>query len=558
MDPRTEQILAKLLPLTTDHRLKYHGSRFYRYQNNVWYKIIAALVDNLWLTMGATEEEIEAMETQDIPVEFTRQCGKTTTVVHTVEDILLFVTKLFGRPIRIGIFAPQARQARTDFLRLKNALSKTRKDLVVTTPEDKKVEKELSNAHELVLSDGSYVMIYPISSTSKPESESFDLIIIEEAQDANDEIVLEQILPMGTSTNAPVVWIGTAGIKICQFYWLVQKGAAYVMNWREIAEDRRRMYELTGDARHLLYEQKVKNDIKKYGEQSDAIQRPYNNVWLLEGGMFITAEHLYTGRVERPYEYPELDQGYLKYLEWYKSVPHRRVTEIDDYQKQHAIDDETMTMWRTWTEAEHYFGLDTAKEQDQTIEKIGRMIDDKLTIVRSVEGLRGVNYEDQFYAVDHPLKHFKTVAGAIDSTGQGDFMPDMFERHTSYHIYRMKFSMQSKDIMYKGYYNRAVNGKFGYYYQDINNESHHLETATSVEEFERETLMLVKEYSGIYMKVHHPDTDDAHDDHPDATVLMNYAYDSYNINSGIRDYYTEILADDRAAKARAIAEANEG
>ena len=257
MDPRTEQILAKLLPLTTDHRLKYHGSRFYRYQNNVWFKIIAALVDNLWLTMGATEEQIEAMETQDIPVEFTRQCGKTTTVVHTVEDILLFVTKLFGRPIRIGIFAPQARQARTDFLRLKNALSKTRADLVVTTPEDKKVEKELSNAHELVLSDGSYVMIYPISSTSKPESESFDLIIIEEAQDANDEIVLEQILPMGTSTNAPVVWIGTAGIKICQFYWLVQKGAAYVMNWREIAEDRRRMYELTGDARHLLYEQKV-------------------------------------------------------------------------------------------------------------------------------------------------------------------------------------------------------------------------------------------------------------------------------------------------------------
>ena len=60
------------------------------------------------------------------------------------------------------------------------------------------------------------------------------------------------------------------------------------------------------------------------------------------------------------------------------------------------------------------------------------------------------------------------------------------------------------------------------------------------------------------MKVHHPDSDNAHDDHPDATVLMNYAYDSYNINSGIRDYYTEILADDRAAKARAIAEANEG
>ena len=43
---------------------------------------------------------------------------------------------------------------------------------------------------------------------------------------------------------------------------------------------------------------------------------------------------------------------------------------------------------------------------------------------------------------------------AIDSTGQGDFMPDMFERETRWAdeksgLYRVKFSAVSKDLMYK-------------------------------------------------------------------------------------------------------------
>jgi len=37
--------------------------------------------------------------------------------------------------------------------------------------------------------------------------------------------------------------------------------------------------------------------------------------------------------------------------------------------------------------------------------------------------------------------------------------------------------------------------------------------------------------------VHHPDEEDAHDDHPDSTALMNFAFDSYNATSGIMDYY---------------------
>lgn len=557
MNPRTQAVIDKLLPLTTDHRKRWHKTTFYRYQNNVWRMIMAALIDNIWLTDGATEDEVKNMETVDIPVEFTRQSGKTTTVVHTVEDILLFVTKLFNRPLRIGIFAPQSRQARTDFVRLKNALQVTRTKLQVVTADDRRVEKEASNAHELILADGSYVMIYPITSQSKPESESFDLIIIEEAQDADDQIVLEQILPMGSSTNAPVVWIGTAGIQICNFYWLIQKGQAYVMKWREIAADRRRLFELTGDAWHLIYEQRVKNLIKKYGEDSDTIRRPYNNEWILEAGMFITLADLAKGRVDKPYDDPQNYPGYPQFMKWYREG-RRTAPEIDQYQQQNNISDTDISLFRVWCEADHYFGLDTAKQHDQTVLKIGREIEDRLTVVRSLE-LKGVNYHDQFYIIKAELDWFNIACGSIDSTGQGDFMPDMFERETSYVINRVKFSMQTKDVMYKSWYQKAVNDKFGYYWQDPDKSGVDDHTARSADEFERESTDLTKDYRGNYMVVKHRDEKNGHDDHPDATVLMGHAFDSYNINSGIKQYYQGLNdADESAAtdQKTAIAEAN--
>lgn len=513
-----------------------------------------AVIDNMLITSDYTPEQIEGLAAVDIPAEFPRQSGKTTTVVHTVEDILIFVTRIFDKPIRIGIFAPQTRQARTDFTRLKNALLKSQSDLIAVSAEERKVQKELSNAHEIVLGDGSVVMIYPVTSASKPEGETFDLIIVEESQDVDDTIMKEQILPMGASTNAPVIWIGTAGTKICTFYEFVNKPGALVMDYLQVVEDRRRLYNIDHDAKHLIYEYRVKSEIAKYGEQSDEIQRPYFNKWLLGAGMYVSANDLYACRVDKPYEDPKADPVYVAYMDWYREH-YRTAPEIDTYQSQNNISDADMARYRSWSEEPHYFGLDTAKELDKTVLKIGRVIDGQLTTVRSIDNLRGVNYEDQFEVIVNELKYFNVAAGAIDSTGQGDFMPDKFERNTSYRIARVKFSLMSKDVMYKGLYQKIVNRRFGYHWQDPAKSTVDIATADSANEFEQEMLKLVKEYKGEYMSVHHPDNKNAHDDHADSTALMSYAYDQYNITSGISDYYADKIADERA-EAEAIAEAN--
>ena len=91
--------------------------------------VMIPLVQNLLVLTSkqVTEDDIEALESTALNFEYTRQSGKTTSIVHVVESIMLFVSKLFGIPIEIGIFAPQKEQANTDFKRLKNALARSRR-----------------------------------------------------------------------------------------------------------------------------------------------------------------------------------------------------------------------------------------------------------------------------------------------------------------------------------------------------------------------------------------------------------------------------------------------
>lgn len=523
-----------------DHLFKYHQVRFYNYQWRIWRGIVVALIENLLALTGTTitEADIAELKAYDFSYEYTRQSGKTTVLVHTVETIMVIVTRLFKMPIHIGIFGPQKEQAKTDFDRLKLALERTRKDLIVVDHDEHRKAKEESNAKTLVLGNGSSCYIFPVTPASKPESKTLHLILLEEAQDLIDVIVNEQIMPMGAATNAPVIRVGTAGTQVCDYYWHIQTGHAFTMTFPDITADRRAMYEATKDARHLIYEQHVQSLIDKYGQTDARIQRPYFNVWQLEAGMYIVADQLYAGRVVRPYDMPSAEPLFGEYREWYRSTRHT-LPECDAWARSHNIPPEKFAIYRTWTEENHYFGLDTAKASDQTVLKIARMINGRLTIVRSLQGMYGLNYQDQYDIILSELKWFKIAAGSIDATGQGDFMPDLFERSSGYKIFRVPFSRQSKDHMYTSLYQKQVNQEFAYYYQDSMDPQSEQYTAKASAEYEDEFIKLTKDYVGEYMIVKHPDTKDGHDDHPDSTALVNNAYDQYNVTSGLMGYYKD-------------------
>jgi hypothetical protein len=473
-------MLEKLKKLRADHLLIQHGVVFYPYQEEVSDKIIEALVQNLRLTSSATEEEIKKLKLIEIPVEFSRQSGKTTAIVYTVEFIMTWLSVYFKRQIHIGIFAPQIEQAKTDFDRLKVALRRV-KDMIVADEIMERTIKEQENAKTLVLPDGSSCYIAPVSKTSHPESKTLDLIIFEESQDLDDQIVKESIWPIGASTNAPRVYVGTAGTSIKYFYRLGQSGKAIKLYYHDIVAQRRIVYDQTGDAKHLIYEQTIKQEIELAGIDSDEIQRPYFGKWLIGTGQFVTEQ--------------QLDA---------------------------MIDERGIT--NQFKKGECYAGIDTAKHPDSTVVTILRYnTETKKKEVLNWMELHGDNYQDQFDIIKFFLSNYKVIAIAIDSTGQGDFMPDLFQANTDWAdehsgLFRVKFSAVSKDMMYK---NLKVS------IQELLTTLPKLSTKQG-EKFRQQMLDLQQEHKGQLLSVHHPNDPQAHDDYPDSLALAEWAYAKWN------------------------------
>lgn len=485
----TEKILKTFL----GHLKARHGLTLYDYQIDIARAVFDALLQNMRLTLNASEEDVKKLKRVELAIEISRQAGKTTDIVAIIEYVMIYFSQMFNLQIHTGIFAPQREQAKTDFDRLKSMLMKDtpfieQQHLVGDTEEQElygdniQKAKEESNARTLVLPVGSSCYIFPVTKSSKPESKTLHAIIVEEAQDADDKILKEQIWPMGAATNAPIFYIGTAGTQICHFYRLGQSGRSIKKYFHEVIKDRRKVYEQTGDVTHLIYENNVNQLIEQYGLESDEVQRPFFGKWLIGTGQFCTQE--------------DLDQLYAD----------RNIT----YQYKN-----TKTPL-----GECFAGIDTAKNPDSTVVTVLRYNKklQKKEVLNWME-LRGENYKDQFDIILEFLKNYDPVAIAIDSTGQGDFMPDMFERETQWAdensgLYRVKFSAVSKDLIYK---NLKVSIK---------------QLLTTLpkpdknkgEKFRQQMLDLQQEYKGQLLSVHHPDSPEAHDDYPDSWALAEWAY----------------------------------
>jgi len=475
----------KLLTILKGHLIAKHKfDTIYKYQEDIARVIIDALIQNLRLTANATEDDIKKLKHVEAGYEISRQAGKTTIVVGVIEFVMIYLSEMFNRPIRIGIFAPQHEQAKTDFDRLKTML---RRDIDFTevTAEQTELDtaKEESNAKTLVLPNGSSCYIFPVTKTSKPESKTLDLIIFEESQDLEDAIVEQQIEPMTSATNGPHIYIGTAGTRICKFYRMGQSGKTVKRYYPEIVRQRREAYQRTNNALHLIYEQTVNQRIEEKGEDSDEIQRPYFGKWLIGTGQFTTQE--------------ELDLLYTD-----RSCAYRNVI---DY---------------------CFAGIDVAKHPDSTVVTILRWNEEKQVkeILNWLE-LRGENYQNQFDIIKDFLNNYNVVAVGIDSTGVGDPVADMFVSDSKFQdensgLYAIKFSAVSKDNMYR---NLKLSIKGLLTTLPKQDKKHG-------EKFRQQMLDLQQQYNGQLLKVNHPESPDAHDDYPDSWALAEWAYAKWSEN----------------------------
>lgn len=472
-----------LLRLRKDHLKIQHDISLYGYQELISDRILAALIHNFNITKDAKPEDIEKLEQQELAFEISRQGGKTFVVGHTVEIIMGFLSEFYQRPIKIGIFAPQVDQAKISYNIARDALRPI-KGMTEVTEELKAKVREEENMRKLVLLNGSSCIVAPISTSSKIEGLTLDLIIIDEAQDANDNIVKHSIWPMGKTTNAPRIYIGKAGTSICHFQKMSAGGKTYKAYFDKVAEQRKQLYEETGDIRHLIYVKSVQEDIDQYGDDSDEIQREYFGKWQIGTGQFTTIEELEVLETDRQYTQAEAHK-------------------------------------------ECFVGIDTAKHPDSTVVTVLRWNKDlaKKELINWLE-LRGENYKNQYEIIIDFLSRYNVVGLAIDSTGQGQFMPDWIKEDTEWAdensgLYEVKFSQSSKDAMYR---NLKVVIK------DSLTTLPKLGT-TNGKRFTEQMVNLQQQYKGQYLSVNHPDDDKAHDDYSDSWALAEWAFARWNETS---------------------------
>lgn len=441
------------------------------------------------------------MPAPETAVELPRQCGKTTAIVGAVEFLLAASRRYLGRPLRVGIFAPTVEQATTDFDRLKDLLTEvaplgfrsraeTEYDLRIPEKWNSKTIK-LYDASNRFLGE---VYIFPLQKQSKLESKTLDLIIIEEAQDVYDRKMKDAVFPMGASTNAPRVYVGTAGTRVCYFKRELDAGEGAVkITLEEVLKERAECAAATGDRRHLLYETFVTSEIRKHGRDSEYVRRQYLGQWIIGSGQFTTAERV------RALVVPGLQL-------------------VGEYRGGEPV----------------FVGIDTAKKVDRTVATAVRLLADH---ERPADGtgprtrlvgwlrLKGVNYIDQCEIIrdwisgNYPSAYLL----AIDSTGQGDFMPDWFEREAPWQLKRVAFTAQSKDAMYKNLRQVIENGLTEL--PDLPPGHDHFDP------FLRELCDLECEVRGRFLSVHHPDAQDGgevlHDDYCDAWSLAEWAVTEY-------------------------------
>lgn len=469
------------------------GIVFYDYQTKVSDAIIVALLER----NGA-----------EIPIEISRQAGKTEAVVCTIAFLMVFSRKLSLRfwgqeaSFRFIIFSPQKEQAKTDFDRLKMYFGKLR-----LKGWGNIVDAKESNQTTLQISNGSYCYIFPLTPTSNPESKSADLIIYEEAHKIIDNEKKNKADPMGASTNAPEISIGVAWYQKNYFKNLIDKVPKHPkFPAEEVIKQRRKAFERDGDIRHLLYEKKYNRKIADLGPDDGSIKTQYRLEWQLEAGMFMSSEDWEA--MKKPYSYINGEGKRAR------MTP--KLVDLD-------------------LKNDCFVGIDTAKHPDSTVVTVLRW--NKETrwkeLVALLE-LHGTNYAEQFTIIsgyDTVLGKrtgkglfdaFHVVGLAIDSTGQGSFMPDMFITHTDFKdedsgLFQVKFSLQSKDVIYTTLMQSMTNRLTAIPQDDT----------LELRKMRQQMLDLEKEYKGQFLSCHHPEDESGqtyHDDYPDAWALSEYAF----------------------------------
>lgn len=286
------------------------GLSLYKYQEEAVYAIIYSVI--------TFSGDVKTML-------FSRQSGKSEAMAFVIDTLCVLLPALgkiipdleqFKTGFRVGLFAPQSDQVQTTYSRAMTRINSANAEMVLSDPD---IDVYLQSSARLELSNGSYLAGQVASKQSKIESKTYDMVIVEEAQDVDDLIVSKSIEPMLSSTAGTLIKVGTTGMTKNHFWYEIQHNRQvdrkipdprirnhFEYDYKRIIRDRRIQYDIDHKRFHLNYEADILRKKARWGEDSQAFKLAYALIWDLESGMLLTDKE-YLGIINRKLglQYPD-------------------------------------------------------------------------------------------------------------------------------------------------------------------------------------------------------------------------------------------------------------
>ncbi|MET9119927.1 terminase family protein [Streptomyces sp. NPDC004528] len=332
-------------------------------------------------------------DTSKVTACWARQSGKSETLANTLAAALIMFPRLsplfpnllgrFKEGVWLGAFAPVDDMADNIYGRIVSRLTSPRALELMADPEiDEKVVGKGRELH--LVKSGSLVRKQTCHPRAQIEGRTYHVVLIDEAQVADEKVVNKSISPMLASTRGTMILTGTPTYTKGVFYKLIQTNRRlataraarqnhFEATWKDVAKA------------HPDYGVYIQGEKLTMGEDSDEFRLSYRLQWLLDRGMFTTSE---------------------------------RMDELGDTSMQPV---------HAWHKSPVIVGIDPARKQDSTIVTVCWVNWDYPDEFGAYEhrvlnwlDLAGLGWEEQYYRIVDFLANYNVMAIGIDAGGIGD------------------------------------------------------------------------------------------------------------------------------------------
>jgi hypothetical protein len=438
----------------------------------------------------AVINSVIANDGAEIVSEWSRQSGKTEVIANIVYFLTVFMPIIyperFGKDgFRVGIFAPTYDQAYIDFQRLKSRFSGKKCGILG-------IRFATRGGDSYLLNNRSVVRCHTTTEGTKIEGFTYDMVVLEEAQDINDDKITKSIYPMLAATNGPKVLVGTPSLKLVNryFYDTVQRLSG---GWKEGDPALYSPYAIIIPYYEVMrYTERYSKHIERQkvypGMDSDAFRTQYGLAWIVERSLFCSMD-MFNRHI---------------------MGDHREIKAAEEYRPESSTH---ITVG----------GIDWGKQECSTVLTI---IDyDKATDISRVLywlELVGDDYVNQYEYIMKYILKFGCVRVCCDSTGTQDMIVDRLRKDLpKVDVLGIKLTMQAQDAIFKFYHEKILLSRFRFPALRTDDGDWlagkmHIKAKMQLTEVE-------KEYIGGLLKVHKPSKKGAHDDFVDSMALALWA-----------------------------------